>query len=167
MNADEAKSLIASYRKSWYENVDHIDAHRTSSGASVPRLCGHELVASMLENVDEAHTARTGTGDRFAAAVQDGLINRDGSPDMDIIGGLPKELRAPFVSAGRTVVGDLARADAELKHWREYVRWAQEQATAARATPRASLDHRELQAGEREPGSDDGDDLSPDESYAP
>lgn len=173
MTAEDARALIARYRVSWFAN--RVDADQIARGADVPAQAGLGLVQAMLENVDESHTAKAGTEDRLASAIRDGLVREDHGIDDEVLSSLPKELRGPFISAARTVVGDLVRARSELTHWRGYVRWAQEQASVPstpppRARPPAparELDAKERQAGERADesparvvGADDGDDFA-------
>lgn len=180
MTPEDARGLIARYRVSWFARIDHIDADKVVRGADVPATTGLGLVQTMLENVDDSHTAKAGTEDRLANAVRDGLLRQDLGIDDEVLHSLPKELRGPFASAARTVVGDVARARSELTHWRGYVRWAQEQASlptppAPRAPmPARALDAKERQAGERldedlvrdDIGADDGDDFAADAAAA-
>lgn len=117
MNTAEAKATIARYAVSHFHRFirreDRITMEEAKALAAKPAT-KDELVASMLENIEEAKRNVKATARRLEEAKLDGLLDRD------VLASVDKELRSQWIAAVMTVKGDYDRARSELQHWREY-----------------------------------------------
>jgi cephalosporin hydroxylase len=123
MTDGEVNQLVMRYGTTWYVDADHIPVHRVSGGENVPMSTGAALVRVMEENIEEARTARDGIRERYVRAKQDGLFDPDA---METVRN--KKLRKRWIQAISTQQADKDRCIAELKHWRSYLTWAQQEA---------------------------------------
>lgn len=113
------------YLVSWYADVDRVPAERVVSSKGIVPAEGHELVACMRANVDEAIFNRDGIKARYERAQRDGLF------DMKRVEDVSAETQEKWLAAVEMMKGDRARCIAELKHWREYTQWAMDKARTA------------------------------------
>lgn len=81
-------------------------------------------VRCLLENVEEARDNIRFTKERVDRARRDGLF------DADIFDHATKKEKLQLAACMELVRGDYVRAQSELAHWREYVRWATEEQAA-------------------------------------
>lgn len=93
---------------------------RAIGGSRVPLVKGRELVAAMIENVEESRFAMKATGERLQRAKRDGLLNMKAFKQED------EETQTRWLAAISTVKGDYGRAVAEMNHWQEYAQLASE-----------------------------------------
>jgi hypothetical protein len=91
---------------------------RAVGGFSVPIAKGRELVAALIENVQDARDALKGTADRLTRAKRDGLLDMDGFKQQD------GETQERWLACVQVVRGDYTRAVSELRHWQEYAQLA-------------------------------------------
>lgn len=92
--------------------------NRAVGGSKVPLANGRDLVAAMIENVEDSRADVQHTRERFQRAKRDGLLNMKAYKQED------DEIQEKWLAAINVVRGDYQRAVSEMKHWQEYATMA-------------------------------------------
>lgn len=133
------KDLLDRYSKSWFDEFLPADRIITpGQKLAAEREYERDPVRCLMENVEEARDAVEGTKNRFMRARQDGLF------EVDAFRAASKDERRRWSTAIDMIRGDYVRACSELKHWREYIRWATEEQAAKVAKLEAAEPDRRL-----------------------
>lgn len=119
------RDLIERYTKSHFDSF--VEADRVlpkNARAAAEAEYERDPVRSLLQNVEEARDDVRFTKERIERARRDGLF------DADIFDHATKKEKLLLAGCMEVVRGDYVRAQSELAHWREYVKWATEEQRA-------------------------------------